>query len=94
MKAQKRNVHRRIRLWYVNAARDVLRREDVNGDWAAVWKGMRAECARDTGLALSTVNRYWSGAIAPAGKLLTYDCLDALGLWAFDVPRLRALLWF
>lgn len=94
MKKQKRNVHRRIRLWYVAAARDALQNEEVMGDWVALWKGMRAECARDTGLAVSTVNRYWGGAITSDGKLFTFDALDILGLGAFNAAHRRSLLWF
>lgn len=72
MRAQKKRVQARIRAWHASECREALIRDEVIPEWRAVWPGMRTQCSQALGLAISTVNRYFSGAIAPCGDIPTF----------------------
>ena len=75
MRSQKKRVQLAIRKWYVRRVQIALFNGELGLDWDATWRGMRAECSSVTGLALSTINRYW-GAIMIRGEIP--DCYDVI----------------
>ncbi len=94
MTNQKHRVQRAIREWLLSEAKKSIAEDSVIPSWIALWKGMRNQCARETGLSLSTINRYWNGAVAAGGKFRTFECLDIFGIKAFDVATLNRHFWF
>lgn len=78
---QKKRVQYIIRKWYIKRVQIKIFNDELGLYWDAIWRGMRAECARETGLALSTINRYWQGAIAINGEILDcYDVIEKFGI--------------
>lgn len=60
---QKARVQSTIKNWYIKECAKAIQNDEVIPEWKAIWKGMRAECANATGLAFSTIDRYWNGVI-------------------------------
>ena len=93
MSNQKKRTHRRIREWVVSDVRKALADEAVLGTWAYPMS-MPKRCSKETGLAVSTVKRFWNGAVRPNGILRTYDAIAAYGIKAFDTQYMHTQLWF
>lgn len=93
-KGQKSRVHKAIRDWYMNECKKALEADVVYPEWPAFWGGMCQQCACATGLSMSTINRFWNGAVKPNNKPRTFGCIAAYGQRAFDTAFLQSQLWF